>query len=94
VVLGNHDYHTWSKASTAAPVMSQLELRLLISLAISHKRSLKNCDIKQAFVQSSLPDDEIYIFKPPKGCPKISTRNLLATAPESLWSTKSPKTMV
>jgi len=29
VVLGNHDYHSWSKASTAAPVMSQLELRLL-----------------------------------------------------------------
>jgi hypothetical protein len=24
VVLGNHDYHSWSKASTAAPVMSQL----------------------------------------------------------------------
>jgi hypothetical protein len=39
VVLGNHDYHTWSKASTAAPVMLQLELRLLTSLAISHKRS-------------------------------------------------------
>jgi hypothetical protein len=25
VVLGNHDYHQWSKESTAAPVMSQLE---------------------------------------------------------------------
>jgi hypothetical protein len=49
VVLGNHDYHTWSKADTAASVMSQLELRFLTSLAISQQRVLKNCDIKQAF---------------------------------------------
>jgi hypothetical protein len=31
VVLGNLDYHTWSKEATAAPVLSQLELRLLTS---------------------------------------------------------------
>jgi hypothetical protein len=70
VVLGNLDYHQWSKESTAAPVMSQLELRLLTSLAVHNKRVLKNCDIKQAFVQSSLPDDEIYFLKPPQGCPR------------------------
>jgi len=50
--------------------MSQLGLRLLTSLAISHKTVLKNCDIKQAFVQSSLPPDECYFVKPPVGCPK------------------------
>jgi hypothetical protein len=70
VVLGNHDYHPWSKEATVAPVMSQLELRLLTALAISHKRVLKNCDIKQAFVQSSLPSDEQYFAKPPVGCPR------------------------
>jgi hypothetical protein len=68
VVLGNHDYHTWSKEATAAPVMSQLELRLLTSLAISHRRYLKNCDVKQAFVMSSLPENEQYFVKPPVGC--------------------------
>jgi len=68
VVLGNLDYHHWSKADTAAPVLSQLELRLLTSLAVHHKRVLKNCDVKQAFVQSSLPDDEIYFLRPPVGC--------------------------
>lgn len=26
VVLGNHDYHVWSKEEIAAPVMSQMEL--------------------------------------------------------------------
>ncbi len=69
VVLGNHDPHTWSRDSTAAPVMSQLELRLLTALAISHCRVLKNCDIKQAFVQSSLPESENYFVRPPNGCP-------------------------
>jgi hypothetical protein len=68
VVLGNLDYHNWSKESTAAPVMSQLELRFLSVLAVSNKRVLKNCDIKQAFVQSFLPKDEVYIVKPPVGC--------------------------
>jgi hypothetical protein len=73
VVLGNLDYHDWSKASTAAPVLSQLELCLLTSLVIHHKRVLKNCDVKQAFVQSTLPEDEVYFLKPPPGCPKSST---------------------
>jgi len=70
VVLGNLDYHHWSKADTAAPVLSQLELRLLTSLAVHHRRVLKNCDVKQAFVQSSLPEDEVYFLKPPVGCPR------------------------
>jgi hypothetical protein len=70
VVLGNLDYHQWSKSATAAPVMSQLELHLLTSLAISHKRTLKNCDVKQAFVQSSLPSNETYYVRPPVGCPR------------------------
>lgn len=70
VVLGNLDYHQWSRESVVAPVMSQLELRLLTSLAVYHKMTLKNCDVKQAFVQSSLPPDEEYIVKPPIGCPR------------------------
>lgn len=37
VVLGNLDYHNWSKEATAAPVMSQLELQILTALAISQK---------------------------------------------------------
>jgi hypothetical protein len=70
VVLGNLDYHTWSKESTAAPVLSQLELRLLTSLAIYHRRVLKNCDVKQAFIQSKLPPEEEYFLRPPSGCPR------------------------
>jgi len=57
--------------------MSHLELRLLTALAISHKRTLKNCDIKQAFVQSSLPPNEEYFVKPPIGC--------LRSPPNTYW---------
>jgi len=57
--------------------MSQLELRLLTSLAVYHRRVLKNCDIKQAFVQSSLPASETYFVRPPQGCPR--------TPPNTLW---------
>jgi hypothetical protein len=77
VVLGNHDHHDWSRESTAAPVLSQLELRLLTALAVHHKKVLKNCDVKQAFVQSSLPSDEVYLVKPPPNCPK--------SAPGTYW---------
>jgi len=37
---------------------------------VYHKRVLKNCDVKQAFVQSSLPENEVYFLKPPLGCPR------------------------
>lgn len=72
VVLGNHDPHLWSKEATTAPVMSQLELRILTSLAVYNCRVLKNCDIKQAFVQSSLPPNEQYFLHPPVGCHRSS----------------------
>jgi len=68
VVLGNLDYHTWSKEATAAPVMSQLELCLLTSLAVYNRRVLKKCDVKQVFIQASLPADEEYFLRPPPGC--------------------------
>jgi len=70
VVLENHDPHLWSKDAIAAPVMSQLKLRILTSLAVFNHRVLKNCDVKQAFVQSSLPSNENYFLRPPVGCPR------------------------
>jgi hypothetical protein len=69
VVLGNLDYHQWSKESTYVPLLSQLELCLLTSLAVHHKRILKNADVKHTSVLANLPEDDIYIVKPPAGCP-------------------------
>jgi hypothetical protein len=37
-------------------------LRILTSLAVHHHRVLKNCDVKQAFVQTKLPEDEVFFL--------------------------------
>ena len=47
VVLGNLDPNQWSKSDCFAPVLSHLELRILLSLAAS-----KNCTPKQADKQT------------------------------------------
>ena len=73
VALGNLDPHEWSNNDCYAPVLSTMEVRLLTSLAIFHKRSLKNGDIKQAFCQAVLPPDEPYVLRPPPGCPNTPT---------------------
>jgi hypothetical protein len=91
IVLGNLDYHNWSKESTAAPVMSQLELMVLTSLAVYHKRFLKNCDIKQAFVQLSLTDDEIYVVKPPVGCHRSAPGTYCHLLPSLYGLSRAPK---
>jgi hypothetical protein len=89
VALGNLDDHTWSKESTAAPVMSQLELRILMSLAVHNKRTLKNCIIKQAFVQSSLPEDEVYFFETSSRFSPLSSWNVSASYSFIIWFTSS-----
>ena len=77
VALGNLDPHSWSKQDCFSPVMSQLELRLLISIAAKKKCIPKSGDICQAFCQSRLPEGENYICIPPPGC--------FLTPPNTYW---------
>ena len=77
VALGNYEKDRWSTSDCYAPVMSLLELRFLVALAVKNNRVLKNADIKQAFVQAHLPPEESYIIKPPPGCP--------LTPPNTYW---------
>ena len=69
VVLGNLDPHNWSNSDCFAPVISPLELRLLVAIATQMKVVPKTGDVSQAFVQSFLPDNKKYVIKPPHGCP-------------------------
>ena len=80
VALGNLDPHEWSRSDCYAPVMSLLELRLITALAVRHKRILKSGDVKQAFVQATLPPEENYVLKPPPGC--------YLTPPNTYWLLK------
>ena len=80
VVLGNLDPNNWSKQDCFAPVLSQLELRLLISIAVKKKCIPKSGDITQTFCQNYLPDGEHYICILPPGC--------FLTPPNTFWKLK------
>jgi len=69
VVLGNHEDRIWTKSEKYAPVLRPDSLRLLTSMAVERRRTLKQGDCKNAFCQGILPPDEITIVKPPIGDP-------------------------
>eukprot|EP00957_Ditylum_brightwellii_P120704 9206697-Ditylum_brightwellii.AAC.1 len=58
VVLGNLEQHSWEKGKVYAPVITQPQVCLLISLAVSHKRVLKQADCRNVFCHSVPPKDE------------------------------------
>ena len=69
VVLGNKDPVEWTKAERYAPFVSQPIVRLLTSLAVRNRTTLKQADCKNAFCHPELPEDEPTIVRPPAGCP-------------------------
>lgn len=75
VVLRNHNHCQWSKADCFSPVVLMPMIRLLTSLAVRNKNTLKQGDCKSAFIQATLPEDEITVIKPPIGCPFSSSQN-------------------
>ena len=77
VVLGNLETTVWAKSDVYAPVVSQSVVRLLASEAVGKHRVLKQADFKNAFVQAKLPDNELVVVKPPRGCPH--------SAPNTFW---------
>ena len=80
VVLGNQQQHNFSKGEKYAPVITQNQFRFLLSLAIKNKQILKQGDVKNTFCNGTLPQDELVVIKPPKGCP--------LSRPNTLWKLK------
>eukprot|EP00957_Ditylum_brightwellii_P061638 4676939-Ditylum_brightwellii.AAC.1 len=80
VALGNLDPHIWSSKEMFAPMMTMLELRVLVLLAIHHKQPLKSGDMKQASVKVTLPESEQHM-QPQTLVPKSNRVN------ETMWST-------
>ena len=82
VALGNLDRFHWSRGDVYAPVLSMIELRLLTSIAVRNQCIMKSGDVKQAFVQATLPPNELYIVRPPKGCTQ--------SQPNEYWKLNKP----
>ena len=91
VVLGNLDPHDWSSSDCFAPVISPVELRLLIALAAKRKRIPKTGDVSQAFCQSVLPEDEQYVIRPPKACPLTPSATYLLLKKTLYGLKRSPR---
>ena len=45
-------------------------VRLFTALAVKKKPTVKQGDCKLAFLQASLPPEEVTNIKPPAGCPR------------------------
>ena len=91
VVLGNLDPHDWSKSDCFAPVLSALELHLLIAIVTHSKVVPKQCDAIQAFCQTTFPPDKCYVCTPPKGC-SITPPNTYLLLKKTLYGLKrSPR---
>ena len=64
-VLGNLDPHNWTKTECFPPVLSAVELRFLVNLAVKKKCIPKSGDASQAFCEAYLPESEkIYLCHP------------------------------
>mmetsp|Transcript_16753 Transcript_16753/g.23719 ORF Transcript_16753/g.23719 Transcript_16753/m.23719 type:complete len:97 (+) Transcript_16753:734-1024(+) len=85
------DPYPWTKQDYFTPVQTQMELRLLIAIAVNLKVIPKSGNISQAFVQSKLPDDKTYICRPPVGC-SIIPKNIYWKLLKTLYGLKrSPR---
>jgi hypothetical protein len=69
VVLGNLEQKPWSKTDCFSPIVSIPMIRLLTALAAHNGRTLKQADCKFAFIQATLPSEEVTVVKLPLGCP-------------------------
>ena len=91
IVLGNLDPNNWDSSDCFAPVLLSLELQLLVSIATQMKIKCKSGDVSQAFVQSTLPADEKYVIRPPKGCPITPPHTLLLLKKTLYGLRRSPR---
>ena len=80
VVLGNEEHRYWEKTDLYAPVIMKHSIRSMVAYAVSKGRRVKQCDAKNAFCHPTLPEDEVCVVTPPKGCP--------FSAPGTYWRLK------
>ena len=76
-MLGNLERWIWSCKDKYTPVLSSTVSRLLVPMAVNNGRKFKQADYKNVFCIGVLPDDAIFIAKPPFGC--------LQSLPGTLW---------
>ena len=69
VVLGNFEDRLYQKPQRYAPVLKCISLCLLEARAVGDKQILQQGDFKNAFCNTTLPDNEVKLIRPPIGDP-------------------------
>ena len=65
VVLWNFEDRLYQKSQRYAPVLKYISLRPLTSKSVGDKFILQQDDFKNAFCNSTLPDNEVTVIRPP-----------------------------
>ena len=69
VVLGNFEDRLYHKSQLYAPVLKYSSLRILAAKAVGDKLILQQGDCKNAFCNTTIPDDEFTVIQRPIGDP-------------------------
>ena len=72
MVLVTRESCDWSKSDRFAPVLCFDSIGFLVSLAVQHRRGLKQGDCKNTFCQGILPPEEVTIVCPQSGNPNAA----------------------
>ena len=67
VILGNFADRLYQKSQLYTPVLKYSSLRLLTAKSVRDKIILQQGDGKNAFCNSTLPDNEVAVIRPPIG---------------------------
>ena len=65
VVLGNFEDRLYQKSQHYTQVLKYESLCLHTAKEVGDKRTLQQCDCKNAFCNIALPDDDITVIRPP-----------------------------
>ena len=69
VVLGHFEDRLCQKPQRYAPVLKYISLHLPTAKAVGDKRIPQEGDCKNAFCNTTLPDNEVTVIRPPIGDP-------------------------
>jgi len=94
VVLRNFDPRPWPKSDCFSPVVTLPMVYRLVAMAVHNKRMLKQGDCKFAFIQATLPPEELTIVKPPHGCPFSGVHSYWKLKKISVWFTSCASSLV
>ena len=69
VVLGDFEDFLYQKSQHYAPVLKYSSLRLLTAKAVGDKQILQQGDCKKMYCNTTLPDNDVTVIRPPIGDP-------------------------